>query len=1175
MAKTCKTKLLSDLPAQEDAFAGAHERVAHAIATLIKEEEGGKAIALIGSWGSGKSTVVELLRSKLELPGEPGVAEHAVFTFDAWAHQGDPLRRSFLERLIEYLVKRKWTEAKQWKDDIETLTRRKEDTETTSEPVLTVSGKLMALCVLFLPIGYALLAKNSPNETLLGFPIENVGLFLSFSPLLVALITWICWRPTWRILKKEFWLKHRAPHQDDSVVSLFMHKTRETFRSKTIRTPDPTSLEFRGIFTRILDKVLSDKQGNLVVVIDNLDRVGPEEALSIWSTMRTFFDVDMQEVHSWMSRFWLIAPFDITALGRLLGTETVRTGAEETETRGIEVERTSEEKTEDLVEVFLDKSFQVTFRVSPPVLTDWKEFFLNHIKEAFPENHTMDEFHTIYRLYCLQGPFTERPLTPRDIKLFINKIGALHRQWGDEISLPLQALYILYEDKMKDPKADVAKDDFLDLRIRSLIDEPKWQIYLAALHFNVEPERALQVLIGKRVGKALVVGDADELLVLQSVIGFLEVCEHVVEENYLDWATGQPSAIAKAAISLSGISQIEGLGWEQIWQKLKIAAIEVKSWAELDERIGKGIVEIVERCPEADHSLLSEKLVRSLSRSVPKPEKEGAILDREKAQQWVQGTLPIVIKLRDIGQGELLERDFRVIGTARSYIEVMTVLSVDGASEDLVTFYKPEEQPELIVTELGNICSKGELIESYSNIIELMLKVDDKKEWPWDQLATALTGQLDASKNLPPDQIVGCMSAIVNLVENGAVPENSFQQLAAGGHIMHYLNQAHAGPDLIAVPWCLFTILKFVPTGAVQHIGNSQQGLNLYNEILKEPEKQHPILQHLADLILRYGKIENLINQTSTAPNTKKLVTAIIEIISVREDAHQHITPTIFIEHYQDKIETLTKKSLQNLTIKLVENADLISVITENKFSKEMAGLYLQTLEATEGRERGSYIENLQEGLRELQKDDWVDELNQEGKLLELLIYLVVNEESLGLSLGLQDALFEHAKRILEGAVYPSRLEDQWAKIPDALDTESKVTFFRNLRDEILRDPQAKKNPILSIFGNTLLKSGVLEEKADDVVRQLFNGILESSDTEEIAWLLNFMREAPGILKKCKRPSRNTFNKRVQTVLRDETLSEDARPIVEDIARKVGIDPEDIVAEEAASDEDSNKKSSK
>ena len=92
--KDCTTHLLPDHPAQTDAF-GSHDRVASGIADLVSSGDGGKSIALTGSWGSGKSTVVELLKLK-DSPTK-------IFVFNAWTHEGDPLRRTFLEQLINFL----------------------------------------------------------------------------------------------------------------------------------------------------------------------------------------------------------------------------------------------------------------------------------------------------------------------------------------------------------------------------------------------------------------------------------------------------------------------------------------------------------------------------------------------------------------------------------------------------------------------------------------------------------------------------------------------------------------------------------------------------------------------------------------------------------------------------------------------------------------------------------------------------------------------------------------------------------------------------------------------------------------------------------------------------------------------------------------------------------------
>src|SRR6266566_6074920 len=101
--------LLPDVPASEDAF-GPHKRIAKAIHELITREEGARAIALVGTWGGGKSTVINLLKQEAD-------QYLAVFIFDAWAHESDPLRRTFLERLIGYLTdQRLLTNTQLWEE---------------------------------------------------------------------------------------------------------------------------------------------------------------------------------------------------------------------------------------------------------------------------------------------------------------------------------------------------------------------------------------------------------------------------------------------------------------------------------------------------------------------------------------------------------------------------------------------------------------------------------------------------------------------------------------------------------------------------------------------------------------------------------------------------------------------------------------------------------------------------------------------------------------------------------------------------------------------------------------------------------------------------------------------------------------------------------------------------
>jgi len=162
----CPTRLLEDIPAEDDLLAfngdiGPHKRVAQAIAEVIlsPHEFGGKMIGLEGGWGAGKTTVINLLRKNLE--GNPDIT---VFPFDAWAHEGDPLRRTFLETLIRHFQSVKgWltkTEKGKWDKTLETLAKRRRVTRTRTVPKTTALGTIFAISAFPVPIGLLFLQAS-------------------------------------------------------------------------------------------------------------------------------------------------------------------------------------------------------------------------------------------------------------------------------------------------------------------------------------------------------------------------------------------------------------------------------------------------------------------------------------------------------------------------------------------------------------------------------------------------------------------------------------------------------------------------------------------------------------------------------------------------------------------------------------------------------------------------------------------------------------------------------------------------------------------------------------------------------------------------------------------------------------------------------------------------------
>lgn len=100
-------RFISNRPCGEDKFDGnSQQRLAESIAehfkrndALPKDDALPRIIGIEGGWGSGKSNVVKLLnKNHFKDKG------YILFEYDAWGHQEDLQRRSFLELLTEELI---------------------------------------------------------------------------------------------------------------------------------------------------------------------------------------------------------------------------------------------------------------------------------------------------------------------------------------------------------------------------------------------------------------------------------------------------------------------------------------------------------------------------------------------------------------------------------------------------------------------------------------------------------------------------------------------------------------------------------------------------------------------------------------------------------------------------------------------------------------------------------------------------------------------------------------------------------------------------------------------------------------------------------------------------------------------------------------------------------------
>lgn len=276
------------LPGNPGYFDFYHKSFSPALKDMVLSDTCPHTIGLFSKWGTGKSSIIDQLKDDLK-----SEANTHVIVFDAWKYQEDSLRRTFLI-FLERFLKEKGCEIPE--GVISGLYKRKTSAVSTSkeiddkkEPIkswwrrawIFMKEYKVVLFFFVLPLTlvatFTVLLKYHPQNKWLS-AANTFFIYVNTLSWFLLLLKPIAEKALEKVTKKLF----------DSTKTYTEIRT-QVEEEDRLNSPE----QFEDVFTELVNCV---KEGKLVIVFDNIDRVQGDVALKILSTIKTFLDVGKSKV---------------------------------------------------------------------------------------------------------------------------------------------------------------------------------------------------------------------------------------------------------------------------------------------------------------------------------------------------------------------------------------------------------------------------------------------------------------------------------------------------------------------------------------------------------------------------------------------------------------------------------------------------------------------------------------------------------------------------------------------------------------------------------------------------------------------------------------------------------------------------------------------------------------
>ncbi|MCW1834050.1 KAP family NTPase [Pantoea ananatis] len=490
--------LQKEHPADSDLFRGeSHNKVARKMTEVIRTSDI-NIIGLEGELGSGKSTIIQLIKKDL-------ADDYTFIEFDAERYHHGNTKKALIE------VIHRGIQARQGVDNKSLDKLKHKALGNIVEYDKKVSSRLSWWTVTFILLSllavqmvrYLLLDLNSylVSDKKTSLWVAALEILALLSPGLLLL-----------------WLGHKSKKNKASGNPGYLTTVGDLFKQNSVDRISETWLVSKEIGTIELTDALSGftesptvpAEARFILIIDNLDRISADKVKELWSDMELIAGTTHKQ-------FRIIVPYSARHVAKSLMVEGY-SGRE-----------------------FIAKRIPVTFTVPPLITAGWQDAFREMWKQTVGEDDGICCTESIQLLERWR-PSEYPRITPRLLKKLVNDIHILDMTVpaGEPLRHVLLALYILvvrYSDEVPVTRLlEIREQDESSLPVSQEEDRMyatqaqlgrifshdtrRWSEFLMSIHFQADSELARTELFDTPLTDAVKNHDAETLEKLSGLYGF-------------------------------------------------------------------------------------------------------------------------------------------------------------------------------------------------------------------------------------------------------------------------------------------------------------------------------------------------------------------------------------------------------------------------------------------------------------------------------------------------------------------------------------------------------------------------------------------------------------------------------------------------------------------------------